>query len=82
MQTREFDVACIVMKLVGPIDPIGETIADEKRYKNLLHLIDVVDDLIGEIMSIEKYSSSHEYSVSNIGIRARSFLNELRQSGD
>lgn len=82
MDNREFDVASVVNRLVGPVEPIGETSADEKRYKNLLHLIDVVDDLVGQLRRIERYADRPEYSIGKIGLRARSFLSELIQSGD
>lgn len=82
MGAREFDVACIVKRLVGPLDPIGDSWVDEKRYENLLHMIDVVNDLVDEIKSISEYAKSHEYSVQKIGKQAKSFLYDLTTSGD
>ena len=39
----------IVMKLVGPVQPVGETRADEQRLANMKKLTELTDLLLGEI---------------------------------
>jgi hypothetical protein len=36
----------IVFKLIGPINPIGETNEDNKRFENLKIMCDLINDLI------------------------------------
>lgn len=35
----------VVMQLIGPIDPVGETNTDNKRYENLKTLTELVERL-------------------------------------
>lgn len=39
----------IVMKLIGPIRPVGESNEDEKRFENLKQLCELVDNLVYQI---------------------------------
>ena len=36
----------IITKLIGPIEPVGETNEDEKRFSNLTNMTILVDRLV------------------------------------
>jgi hypothetical protein len=67
----------VVTKLVGPIQPVGETQTDEKRLENLKEMADLVDKLIRDIAEVSSRKDSPEYSVSKAGKYADKFLTEL-----
>lgn len=64
----------IVMKLVGPVQPVGESYSDEQRLKNMQELTELVDALLDEIHHASKDADRVESSMKIIGQHARSFL--------
>jgi hypothetical protein len=74
----EFDAYDIVKKLLGPIEPVGETQADDERYKNLLAMTHLVDKLLFDISFVAGFASCQEHSVSRAGNWAKNFLKEFR----
>ena len=64
----------IVMKLTGPVEPVGESNRDTLRLSNLGTLADVVDALIEEIARVAKYHDRHEASMSHAGKQATKWL--------
>ena len=71
-------IADIVMKLIGEIDPVGESHIDEKRYKSLLLLEDVLDILIDEIMFILPYSYCYQHSIRKSQVEAKKWFTDKR----
>lgn len=69
----------VVKKLLGPIEPIGETNTDEKRRQNLVKTIDVVSQLIRDIRDVVGYKTRDEWSMKNMGVMADYFLKELKE---
>jgi len=67
----------VVRKLIGPVDPIGETQTDDIRSKNLGEMIDLVDRLITDIVKVASYKTRAEYSMNRSGKRASEFLDDL-----
>lgn len=68
----------IVKKLIGPIDPVGETNEDDKRFKNLEALCELVDELVSDIAYVEDINSeSHRCSENRAGLFASKFLDRL-----
>ena len=67
----------IVMKLVGPVQPSGDSRIDAARLANMETLIALADELIGEISLAAHSATRHEASMKAIGKRARRFLDEL-----
>lgn len=68
----------IIMKLVGSIDPVGETHTDTKVKQNLVILIDALYPVIYNIEQVARINEKrHEASRQEIGKLARSFLNNL-----
>ena len=70
----------VVLKLVGDIDPIGESSHDEKTIKNMETFIDVVDSLMGEIRRRMSYRYSPMGSVKEVGDMANEYFNALSES--
>jgi hypothetical protein len=67
----------VIEKLVGPIDPVGETTVDEKRFENLKTAILIVDKMIYDICFVSRSSISHEHSVKRSGEHAKKYLEDL-----
>ena len=70
-------VANVVERLIGHIDPVGETHIDTKRFASLEELITLVDSLIGGIVSVAEGKTSHLASVRKAGVCAQMFLDDL-----
>lgn len=65
----------IVRKLIGKINPIGETETDNQRFKNLEQLCNLVENLLMDIDDVAfKNKDSHEYSVKRAADFAKKFL--------
>lgn len=69
----------IVIKLTGPIDPLGESNADEKRYENLKEQINLVEKLLCDIRYVANNADRHEASVKRAGDKARNFFISLKE---
>jgi hypothetical protein len=64
-----------VNKLIGPIEPVGETATDDKRYENLKAQCELVEQLILDIQYVAKNNKSRtEYSMKRAGEYADRFL--------
>jgi hypothetical protein len=70
-------VSEVVMKLVGPVKPIGDSYADEIRLNNLKHLTAVIDTLLHEVTTVAGYRNSFQSSLKLAGRTAKRYLNEL-----
>lgn len=79
---EKLELKDIVMKLVGKVNPVGETITDESRLEALKDLCNLVDDLVAEINSVVicnrySYESSrkiaadyaYKFLIENLGIK-------------
>lgn len=71
----------IVMKLVGPVQPIGETRADGERLANMKALTELVDRLLREIERAARSADRVEASMKAIGAHARAFLKDVHDCG-
>jgi len=67
----------VVRRLLGPIEPVGESREDERRLHNLEATIDVVDRLMCDINSAADEANRTEHSMRVIGQRAKQFLNDI-----
>jgi hypothetical protein len=68
----------LVTKLVGPIEPVGETHEDTKRLDNLKHMVAVVSMLIEDIGVVaEMEDRFHQASIKEAGGYAFNFLRSL-----
>ena len=73
------EISDIVMKLIGEVEPVGETNADNRRYDNLLLLLNTVDILLDEIQFVMPYSEYVEYSMKRAGKEAVKWGKEKRE---
>lgn len=71
----------VVMKLVGPVDPVGETHTDDKRLDNLIVLRDLTRKLLDRIESVAEASDGHMASVKAAKDCASAFLADVRAAG-
>jgi hypothetical protein len=71
------DMKEIVLKLVGPIVPIGETNEDDRRFDNLKVLCLLVDALVSDIDDVGYRNKDRgEYSMKRAGEYASNFLSK------
>lgn len=68
----------IVKKLIGSIEPRGDSQIDEKHYENLIEHAYLVSDLIESLIFVSRYKDSYEASVKKLGVRAYNELLEIR----
>jgi hypothetical protein len=66
----------IILKLVGPIEPIGDSRVDEERFENLNNLCDLVDHLVSYIDHVGCNKDRVECSMRRAGEYADNFLSE------
>jgi hypothetical protein len=69
----------IVKKLIGRINPVGETNMDNERFKNLKELTALVENLITDIDDMAfNNRDAHEFSVKRAATYATEFLDRIR----
>ena len=68
----------ITKKLIGAIEPQGESNIDETRFENLNQTIEITERLISDIILVAKHKDRGEYSMSKAGIEADKFITRLR----
>jgi DUF1009 family protein len=73
------DVYEVAKKLLGPIEPVGETRTDDERYENLEATIEVVNKLLFDIAQVAVNKDRVEHSMKKAGERAQKFLNEVKE---
>ena len=67
----------VVRKLVGPIEPVGDSRIDHDRFENLQTMTKLVDKLLGDIDRIIPCKDSHEASVKKAGMHADAFFEQV-----
>ena len=67
----------MVMRVVGPIEPTGETHTDKDRRQNLENLLVAVDVLVFKIDQLQGFADRPEASMALIGKRSRRFMDDL-----
>ena len=70
----------IVKKLIGSIEPRGDSQIDQKHYENLIEHVYLISDLIESLIFVSRYKDSYEASVKKLGVRAYNELLEIRDS--
>lgn len=72
------EIIDVVMKLTGPVDPIGETNTDAKRLENLKQLTSLTEELVCKIDKIAyEYQNNHQASMRLAAIHCSKFLASL-----
>lgn len=77
--TRRMELHEVVMKLTGPIYPVGETNADDRRFDNLKEMTGLVDHLLYEILNVAAQANRPEASIARAGRFADGYLKEIRK---
>lgn len=68
----------VVKKLIGEIDPVGETNADNIRYENLKATTALVDALLTDIDRVATNNKDRcEYSMKRAGEYSSKFLDQI-----
>jgi len=74
---EEINIYEVVKKLVGEINPVGETNADNKRFENLKVMTELVDELLMDINDIGfRYRNNCQFSMKRASNFAKKFLAE------
>ena len=71
------DIYDVVIKLTGPIKPVGETYADNERYENLKVMCSLVEKLLFDIDAVIPNKDSHDYNVKRAGEYAGKFFDKI-----
>lgn len=67
----------IVTKLIGKINPVGESNADNERFENLKALCELANEIVTAIDYVSyNYKNSREFSVNRASEYAKKFLTE------
>ncbi len=69
----------VVLKLIGRINPVGETNEDNERFENLKEMTNLVEQLLSDIRRVSSYKDSGQYSVQRSGEYADNFLKDLSE---
>lgn len=72
----------IVRKLIGPIEPLGDSSRDDKRLANLKNTIDLVDKLLGDISTVASWKNHYAGSISKAGKCAAEFIDAVHGAGE
>lgn len=67
----------IVMKIIGPVMPIGESKEDERRLENLKVLCGLIDRLVEVVDAVIPNKNRCEHSMKTAGKYADKFLTDL-----
>jgi hypothetical protein len=72
----------VVKKIIGNIEPVGETEEDDCRYENLIKTIDLISSLVGDVegVSTYKYKTSKKDSMQRAGKYADKFLHRIKNA--
>lgn len=68
----------VVLRIIGPVAPIGISEHDEERYSNLKELCHLTNQLLSEIYAVSENSRDFRSSVSKSGKYAEDFLIRIR----
>jgi len=72
------EIIDIVRKLTGPIEPVGETHTDDKRFENLKVRLELMLELHKEIDEIAMYyAHRQEFSMARAGKECDKYLKQL-----
>ena len=68
---KSLDMYQIVITLIGPVYPVGESHRDTERLDNLHELTHLIDDLLTDVQAIADMENRQEASVSKAAKHAR-----------
>lgn len=57
----------IIEKLIGPIEPVGDSAIDEKRLGNIDEYLNLFDEMYGKLISIHmRNKGMHQHSIKEV----------------
>lgn len=69
----------IITKLIGPIQPVGESNEDSKRLENLTATTELIDKLLRDVSDAsDSKKNRYEASMKQMGAQADMYLNETQ----
>ena len=77
---KSYTTIDLIRKLVGSIEPVGDSSIDPKRLENLREQCQIVDGLIEDIEFVSRDIISQEHSVHLAGKTAKEFLKNLKDT--
>lgn len=75
----ELDLGDILLKLIGPIRPVGDCNEDSKRFENLREYCALAEGMVREIQALTKFANGHEGSVKKAGKYAAHNIEEIKE---
>ena len=72
----------ITKRLLGSIEPYGDTNIDKDRLENLIQTIELTEKLIDEIILVARYKDDPLFSRNKMGTTADTFISDLRERFD
>lgn len=72
------DIYEVVCKLIGEIEPVGESHIDQKRFNNIRTMCDIIHKLTYDVSFVAVKRNAQEHSVSKAGTQAYNFLMNLK----
>ena len=71
------EIKDVVLKLIGSVDPVGESNADDRRFENLKVLCELTEHLVCVIDDVSYRNKDRaEYSMSRAGKYAFDFIDK------
>lgn len=71
----------IVKKLIGPINPVGDSAIDKERLENLKDFCTLVESLVYDLDDLKSnFINSKEHSVHEIARQAERTLEDIRNN--
>jgi hypothetical protein len=68
----------IIKKIIGQIQPCGDSNIDEERVNNLADHIKITKNLINDLIEVSQFKDKPEYSMKKIGDTAYKSLVEIK----
>ena len=75
--TKTFTREEMVMRVVGPIKPVGDHSVDRERFENIQELLALIEGLLWQVSFLSGFADRPEASMALIGKRARRFMDDL-----
>lgn len=70
----------ITQKFIGETTPLGCASRDKERLYNTLELLELIGDLMENVRYLSTYADSHESSVKEIGLKAKTFRETFKEN--
>jgi len=72
----------VVKKLIGPIEPVGESHTDNRRFENQKEMMALIDRLLSNWFNLRRFSNNHQASMKRAGIMASKYFRDIQEADD